>query len=155
MHHLVCWREREAARRDRPPFMIFNNRTLIKIAKRAPSKLQELECIRGIKEYHLRRYGGALLRAVKRGLNGRAPKPPRERKSSRETRSRYQRLVAWRKDMARRRGVHSTVVMSKDTLWTIAKRKPRTREQLGEITGIGEWRLQKYGAEILEVVRET
>jgi ribonuclease D len=71
---LVEWRERTAARQDRPAQGILSDAALIEIARRKPSSSGELEQIRGLHAGSLRRRAGELLDAVRRGRQ-RPPEP--------------------------------------------------------------------------------
>ena len=64
---LVEWRERTAARTDRPVQTILADTALVELAKRRPATRAELEQIRGLNEGSLRRRGSELLAAVQRG----------------------------------------------------------------------------------------
>jgi ATP-dependent DNA helicase RecQ len=63
-----------------------------------------------------------------------------------------QALRAWRASTARRRGVPAYVVMHDETLETIARLRPQSRDALGSVSGIGGTRLDRYGTDILELV---
>ena len=66
---------------------------------------------------------------------------------------RYNALHSWRKARADRRGVESDVIVPKQTLWHLAHKDPSTVDELQNIHGLGPWRLQTYGREILDVLR--
>jgi superfamily II DNA helicase RecQ len=48
--------------------------------------------------------------------------------------------------------VESDVIISKQILWNLAERAPRSVDDLHNIDGIGPWRLQTYGQEIIDVL---
>jgi ribonuclease D len=58
-------------------------------------------------------------------------------------------LHAWRKERAAQRGMDSSLIIPKNTLWAIAEHAPRTMEALAQIQGMGAWRQAQYGAELL------
>ena len=62
------------------------------------------------------------------------------------------RLREWRRDEARRQGVPAYVILHDATLSEIAQRSPRSVAALAEIPGIGQKRLERYGAALLAVV---
>jgi ribonuclease D len=64
---LVRWRERTAARQDRPAQSVLSDSALIEVAKRKPTSTDELGQIRGVQSASLRRRGSELLQAVDRG----------------------------------------------------------------------------------------
>jgi ribonuclease D len=70
-------------------------------------------------------------------------------------RERYELLHQWRKRRAQERGVESDVIITRDALWELARRAPRTPDELAAIEHMGPWRRETYGAEILEVLRQS
>jgi ATP-dependent DNA helicase RecQ len=64
----------------------------------------------------------------------------------------FEKLRAWRAQIAREHGVPAYVVLHDNTLRAIAHRQPQSFVELRSISGIGEKKLERYGAEILAVV---
>lgn len=64
----------------------------------------------------------------------------------------FERLRAWRAATAKEQGVPAYVVFHDATLREIAARRPAGLAQLGEISGIGESKLAKYGEGVLETI---
>jgi ATP-dependent DNA helicase RecQ len=64
----------------------------------------------------------------------------------------FERLRVWRADTAQARNVPAYVIFHDATLRDIAIVRPATPDDLRQITGIGEHKLEAYGAEILEIV---
>jgi ATP-dependent DNA helicase RecQ len=62
-------------------------------------------------------------------------------------------LRAWRSDVARRRGVPAYVVLHDSTIDGIAIARPATLDQLRGVAGIGDKKLEHYGAELIAMVR--
>jgi hypothetical protein len=48
--------------------------------------------------------------------------------------------------------VESDVILSRDALWNLARANPHTRAELDDIGGLGPWRLDTYGEEILQLL---
>ena len=65
---------------------------------------------------------------------------------------RFDALHTWRKERGQERGVASDVIISKDALWELARKAPRTRAELEQIHTLGPWRTGAYGDEILQVI---
>jgi ATP-dependent DNA helicase RecQ len=61
-------------------------------------------------------------------------------------------LRAWRSEVARTRGVPAYVVLHDTTIDSIATARPATLGQLRDIPGIGDKKLEHYGAELLALV---
>ncbi|MDR2926173.1 MAG: DNA helicase RecQ [Azoarcus sp.] len=64
----------------------------------------------------------------------------------------FERLRTWRASTAQTRSVPAYVIFHDATLRDIAISRPATQDDLRQITGIGERKLEAYGAEILEIV---
>ncbi|MGD1994540.1 MAG: HRDC domain-containing protein [Anaerolineae bacterium] len=151
--NLYVWRDREASRRNRPPFKVVGNRTLLRLARARPRKLGQLNPIRGMSEYLVRRYGRAILNAVEKGRRGPVPKPPpHPPRPKRAVSQRNRKLRDWRRTVAERRGVDTDVVLPNAVVWAIAERNPSQLADLEEIEGLGPWKRQTYGREILRAL---
>jgi ATP-dependent DNA helicase RecQ len=62
-------------------------------------------------------------------------------------------LRAWRSQVARSRGVPAYVVLHDSTIDGIAAARPATLDQLRNIPGIGDKKLEHYGDELIALVR--
>jgi ATP-dependent DNA helicase RecQ len=63
-----------------------------------------------------------------------------------------QRLQEWRRDRADRDGVPAYVVAHNKWLLELAQRRPRSVTELAGLTGFGQARTERYGAEIIAVI---
>jgi ATP-dependent DNA helicase RecQ len=66
----------------------------------------------------------------------------------------WQALKAKRLELAREQGVPPYVIFHDSTLLEIHNRKPQTLDEMGQISGIGQAKLQKYGDAFLQVLKE-
>ncbi|WP_437582791.1 DNA helicase RecQ [Paramicrobacterium sp. CJ85] len=66
----------------------------------------------------------------------------------------FERLRSWRAEQAREQGVPAYVVFSDATLRGIATSKPNTSAELSGVSGVGAAKLERFGAAVLEVVRD-
>jgi len=64
----------------------------------------------------------------------------------------FEKLREWRAAVAREQGVPAYIVFGDATLRGIAVTRPGSLEELGTISGVGEKKLESYGAGVLEVV---
>ena len=62
------------------------------------------------------------------------------------------RLKEWRREEARRQAVPAYVILHDATLAEIAQRSPRDVGALGEIPGMGQKRLERYGQALIDLV---
>jgi len=67
----------------------------------------------------------------------------------------FDRLRGWRASVAKEHGVPAYVVFHDNTLHAIAQAQPQSLDQLRSISGIGEKKLERYGAQILALVAEV
>ncbi len=65
------------------------------------------------------------------------------------------RLRAWRLNQARQQGVEPYIVLSDRDLVGLAVKRPQDAAALSRCRGMGPKRLKRYGAELLELLRET
>jgi superfamily II DNA helicase RecQ len=66
----------------------------------------------------------------------------------------FNRLVALRKDICAAEGVPPYVVFHNKTMWEMARQLPDSLEALARIEGIGQAKLERYGARFLAVINE-
>ncbi|WP_138482122.1 HRDC domain-containing protein [Dyadobacter bucti] len=64
----------------------------------------------------------------------------------------YEKLLAWRKDIAERKTVPAYSLFSEKTLREIAKKTPKTFSQLALIKNFGEQRANEFGHELINIV---
>ena len=64
----------------------------------------------------------------------------------------FEKLRAWRSAEAKEQAVPAYIIFGDATLRGIAISRPTTLAELGTITGVGEKKLDQYGAGLLEVV---
>lgn len=67
LQKLVCWREEESRRRDRPRGRVVADPLLIAIAERLPDSLRALSNIQGLPQPVTRRYGDKILELIAEG----------------------------------------------------------------------------------------
>jgi len=152
LRELFVYRERQAKRADRPPFKVMGEQTLLEIARTCPRTAAELQELPGMTPAQMRRHSAGLLQAVRRGRSEPPPHQLPQARESESVRERFDRLQQWRKRKARARGVESDVIVPREALWELARRAPRTPEELHKIEHLGPWRRQTYGAEILALL---
>lgn len=157
LRELYRVRDAEARKENRPPFKIMGDHTLVALSEQAPASARELMRVKGISEYHQRHFGATILAAVARGgaqPQHAIPKPNARRGTFLDTaeRERLDRLKDWRKKRAAARGVETDVIMSNEVFVALARSQPRTVEEIAQVSGLGAWKLQEYGGEMLAVL---
>lgn len=152
LKELYLLREEIAREEDLPPFKVFSNNLLTNMARVQPHTMTDLFALRGLSNRQVRIHGHRLLSALERGRSSRLPAPPEMDVPDPVLAERYVVLHAWRKERAAQRGLDSSLVLSKHTLWEIARRLPADFDSLTAIDGMGQWRLRNYGDELLRLV---
>ena len=153
LQELCRFRDHKAKALNRPLFKVIGDSALLNIAAACPRNLAELERVPGISAKQTRWLGNQILSAVHRGLKARPPAPPRRQHYSASYLERVDRLRQWRKTAGRAMGVESDVVLPKDLLYELARKNPQSPQELAEVLHTVPWRLERYGDEILKVLR--
>jgi ATP-dependent DNA helicase RecQ len=66
----------------------------------------------------------------------------------------FEALRAWRRDRAAEQHVPPYVIFHDATLADIARLRPKTKDELKGVSGVGQSKLQRYGTAVLDVVRK-
>jgi len=151
---LHAFREQQAERQDRPPFKVMGEATLMELTRRVPRRAEDLQGVPGMSPDQVRRYAHGILDAIEQGLNASPARAPQVAREPDAVQDRYDRLHMWRKNRAKARGVESDVILPRTALWDLARRPPRTHDELAQIADFGQWRRDTYGAEILALLGE-
>ena len=153
LRELYILREELAKSVDHPSHRLITNKTLLQIAKTTPRHRSQLTAVRGLPAWLVRQSGDEIIEAVQHGLSSRLPvSRPHHEPIPPPIVERYGALHSWRRATALTRGVESDVIISKSALWDIARRKPASVAELGGIPGLGPWRREAYGADLIAVV---
>lgn len=64
----------------------------------------------------------------------------------------FKALRAWRGERSKQAGIPPYVICNNRQLAEIVKARPRTMEELGQIDGIGEAKLRKFGQDMLSLI---
>jgi ribonuclease D len=151
---LVEWRERTAARQDRPVQSVLADAALVEIAKRRPRDTHDLEQIRGVNQHNMRRRGEDVLAAVQRGRGREVPAVDDERRNPAPDPADAP-LIALCEAVARARsreaGLAYELVAARADLQAIvdAWRHDRPEPEVRTLSG---WRRELVGAELLELL---
>ncbi|MCQ3804176.1 MAG: ATP-dependent DNA helicase UvrD2 [bacterium] len=167
------WRLDIARQNNVAAFIVLYNRTLEEIARHRPGTEAELLEIKGIGPAKLSEYGQDLLRIV---ATQKAPRPqPPERADAKAPQTDpppkpaagpppsetippanpdlLEALRQWRGDLARRNQVPPYTILNNRTLEEVSTVQPTTEAALLAIHGIGPQKLDRYGQDVLKLVR--
>ena len=159
LRELVQWRDSVAGELDRATFRVVGNEALLEISRRAPTTRAELGAVKGVPRGMLESRGQDMLAAVRRGMevpDAALPRFPRAPRWDRDPDfdERVTRLKTVRDAAADRLGLDPGVLGARDRLEAVARRNPRTVEELTEVTGLRRWQAEVLGADFVRVLAE-
>jgi ATP-dependent DNA helicase RecQ len=67
----------------------------------------------------------------------------------------FEALRAWRRERAAEQGLPPYVIFHDTTLAVIARQRPASADALAKISGVGQTKIERYGADVLKLVAET
>ncbi len=152
------WRDEEARRRDRPPFMIMQNEDLVELARTATAKgqgsLQDRpRSIKKIAGESLARLEHALRVAENLPPSAWPARPERVRSWERQPAGeKVEKLLEACKSVAGGLKIESCFLASRATLTAIARHEPGTIEQVMETSGMMRWQAELLMPSIREVL---
>jgi ribonuclease D len=147
-------REMLAIKAARPPFMILGNDVLVALAVLKPRDSNTILTVKGCTINVARRAGEAILAAVERGLavpDSDLPvrrATPRPRVSGAVQR-RSEALRAWRVEAAKLVELDAGVIFPQRLIDRLAHDPPPDLYALARVEGVGRWRAELFGAELL------
>jgi ribonuclease D len=151
---LLAFREGQAQKSDLPPFKVLRNESLLELAMKKPSCLEELETGKFLSRKQIDRYGTHLLLKINRAMaipDEDLPVYPREARPdlSSPLRQRVKALKTWRDMRAKNLGMEPGILMNNALINAFALKNPRSIKEMGEIPGLKKWRQDHFGREIL------
>jgi ribonuclease D len=158
LEQLLQWREREAERRDHPPFKILGNQALLAMAYNPPRSVRGLAAIEGMSVRQAERYGRSLLDAIRAGINCPEqelpvfPRTPRRAKDPAAD-ARLVQLKNWRKKKAVALRLDPGVLANNVLLESLARSNPGSPEALSEVSGLKNWQRSEFGEEWLGLLK--
>ena len=158
LRELVGWRDERAAALDRATFRIMGNEAMFEITRVHPKTREELAAIKGVPRGILERHASELLDAVQRGLAVPEADLPRFPRAARWDRDpdfdgNVAKLKAVRDAAAARLKLDPGVLCARDRMEAVARRKPKSVEELAEIPELRRWQAEVLGAEFVAALK--
>jgi ribonuclease D len=151
---LGAWRERSAAREDRPVGAILRDPTVVELAKRQPAGRRELAQIRGVNPDVIRRRGDEILAAVARGKAAEQVRPDDGERLASEPQDGP--VIALAEALVRARaqeaGLAYELIAARADISPIVV-SVRRGEDEPDVRTLRGWRRELVGAELLELLR--
>ncbi len=156
LHQLFILRDHIARKIDRPPFKVMNDGVLLELARVQPQNLTELKNMKGL-GYRLLQYNATdILRAIEQGQSASPPHHTSDNhRPNDSTLARYETLRQWRNNVAAKRGVEPDVIINNHTLMDIARRNPKTLNNLNTMGVLGDWQFETYGHSLLKILKSV
>ena len=110
--------------------------------------------LKGARPVQLRRYEKPAKPGRQKRTGSAKPRGYVEADLSRTEQEIFEKLRWWRVEKAREHNVPAYIIFHDATMREIAKAKPDTLDALRGVSGVGEKKLQTYGDEIVELVKE-
>lgn len=159
LRELHAWREQVASERDQATFRVLSNQALLELSARAPGTERALGEIAGMPEGMVRRRGGEILAAIRRGLavpEEELPRFPPARRWERdpEQETRVERLKSARNRRAAELDLDPGFLMPRTTLEELARRQPQSLAELREIPEVRGWQIEALGETVIRTLRQ-
>lgn len=156
---LVRFRDGIARELDRATFRVAGNEALFAVAKERPQTLEALAAIKGVPRGIAERRGAEMLAAVRRGMEvpeDQLPKFPRAPRWDRDADfdNRVNALRVAREEAAQRLGLDPGFLCAREKLETIARKKPKTLEELAEVPDLRRWQIEVLGPAFLKALQK-
>jgi ATP-dependent DNA helicase RecQ len=133
--------------------VVFPDRTLIEMAEKKPRNLDQMAGITGVGAKKLESYGTAFLEVITGAAE--SLHPARMALVGRPEGAMFDRLAEVQLALSRGEdGTGKYLSCTHSTLRTIVERRPSTLGELQAIGGMGELKVERFGAAFLAVLRE-
>jgi ribonuclease D len=157
LRELVPWRDAIARQLDRATFRVIGNEQLLDIARQQPATRDALAAIKGMPRALLESRGVELVDAIKRGLAVPDSELPRFPKAARWDRDpdfdvRVSALKTVRDEAGTRLDLDPGVLCARDRLEAVARKNPKTRDELETIVELRQWQRAVLGESFLKAL---
>ena len=152
LNHL---REELAREQDVPLFKVMSDAAIVEIATTQPKHIQELDLLPSLSKSQVRRYGKQIMQTVAdwRKSSEKLTRP-RAQYIDESIQRRRELLGDWRKQVAQKERLSSSVILPKDLLESIAAQPIKNKAELEQAMQTSPTRFAVYGEELLEILRK-
>ncbi len=135
-----------------PAYVVFNDRTLIEMAEKRPTTLDQMAGISGVGAKKLGTYGATFLEVITGGAD--RAHPQRVRLAGRDAGAIYDRLLEVQSQLSRgETGTDKPLSCSASQLSKVAQLRDPDAQSLERV--LGDRRTERFGAAFLDVLREA
>ena len=160
LRELVTWRDDLARSLDRATFRVVSNETLLELARIAPNVRTQLSGVKGMPRGILESRSNEMLAAVQRGAavpEAELPRFPRAQRWERDPDfdNIVSRLKTVRDAAAAQLNLDPGVLCPRERLEAVARRRPTSIEELGQVPDLRRWQIAQLGDEFIRALREA
>ena len=157
LEELLQWRDQEAARRNRPHFMVIGNKSIQAIAQQAPKTRNALAGCEGINDRLIERYGKNMLACVEKAAaipEEDWPHFPRTARTQKDPQAEriLVKLKKWRLDKAEEFKLDPGVLINNAQLEAVSRIRPTRLKELATIKGLRQWQVSEMGSELVALI---
>jgi ribonuclease D len=162
LREALDWRDRIAKARDKAPFRIAGDQALLEAVVRRPGTPEQLAEVKGFSPALARQEGQDLLERMARvALIAEKEMVPLSRRPrggpgrpSPDAEQRAERLKEIRNKRADELGIDRGTLLPNAVLLEIARREPRTSEELAQVPGLRGWQAEALGEPLLATLNK-
>ena len=164
---LVSLRSEIAKEEGVAPYMVFGDATLKNMASSYATNKEEMLNISGVGQIKYEKYGNRFEDIIEKYIEEKNIDKSKLNKVSEKStglnseyfnvttdKKLYEKLREYRARMSKLEGVFPYMILGSNTLKEISGRYPLNEEQLKDIGGIGPVKINKYGEDIINIVKE-
>lgn len=152
---LCNYRDETARKINQPVFKVLGAQSLLRLAELSPTSVSQLLTLDLADKKSLQRHARGLVQAIRDGLKAPPEYPPQRERIDDSYLAREKALRDWRKQTAQKMDVNSAVVLPREVLYNLVSTNPKTTSDLAEVLTDLPWRLERFGEEILSILKES
>jgi ATP-dependent DNA helicase RecQ len=138
-----------------PAYVVFPDKTLIEMAEKRPTTLDQMIGINGIGARKLESYGAAFLEVIL-GHAPAAVHPARRKLSGSDAGPIFDRLAEVQLALSRGEdGTGKYLSCTHTTLRQLAERRPASLDEMIDVQGMGEQKVERFGPAFLAILRDA
>ena len=150
LENLAVFRREAARKKDRPPYKIMNNSTLLALAREKPGDAAHLGKTRILSKKQFSMYAGQILRAIGDGLalaDDELPRYPKNNSSppSKAVTRRINALKKWREKTAAQLEMDPAMLINNAAITQVAKLNPGSTGDLKDVDLLKTWQIDAFG----------
>jgi len=160
LEELLQLRKEIAERRDKPPFKVFGNDSIIKLIRLKPVSIRRLENMNILSRRQIHMYGKEITDTIKKSLEMPLPSVPVYTGKmlpmlSPSVPLKIKALKRWRDNMAKALEIDPALLCSRSLINNLAVQNPRSTGELEFVNEMKIWQKKVFGEEIISVLMKA